>query len=119
MEIQGKAKRLRIYISTTDKAGHELLTEYLVKIAYQQGLAGATVCRGMAGFGASSVIHSYKFWEIADKVPAIVEIIDNEDKIATYYQTVRELLAGMRYGCLVTCEAVDILLYKAGNRKLI
>ncbi len=118
MEIHGKAKRLRIYISTTDKAGHELLSEYLISMAYRQGLAGATVSRGMAGFGASSVLHSYKFWEIADKVPAIVEIIDNEDKINHYYQSVSELLSGMRYGCLVTLEPIDILLYKAGSRKL-
>lgn len=118
MEITGQAKRLRIYISTTDKTGHTLLSEYLVNMAYEQGMAGVTVTKGIIGYGASSVIHSYKFWEISDKLPAIVEVIDNETKISEYYHSVSELFNSMRYGCLVTCEVVDILLYKAGEKKL-
>lgn len=108
---------LRIYISSTDKSENQLLFESLVFKAKAMGLSGATVFKGILGFGASSVIHSYKFWEVSDKVPAVVEIIDEEQKIMMFYNSVKPVLETMRYGCLAIMEKADLLLYKPGATK--
>jgi PII-like signaling protein len=117
MDSNNKVTVLRIYISSTDKFENQLLFESLVFKAKEFGLSGATVFKGILGFGASSVIHSYKFWEVTDKVPTVVEIIDEEQKIMSYYNTVKPVLENMRYGCLAIIEKVDVLLYKSGKTK--
>jgi len=108
---------LRIYISSTDKFDNQLLYEYLVFKAKDMGLSGATVLKGILGFGASSIIHSYKFWEVTDKIPAVVEVIDSEQKIISFYDSVKPTLETLRYGCLAIIEKVDVLLYKSGRTK--
>jgi PII-like signaling protein len=108
---------LKIYTSSTDKLGGGILNEQIVIRAKEQGLAGATVTRGIMGYGASSVIHSYKFWEIADKLPVIVEIIDEEEKVRAFYESIRAELEKMRYGCLVTISPVEVILSKGGRRR--
>ena len=118
MNPNSQAVRLTIQISSTDKLKDEILYDYLVLQAKKQGLAGATVTKGILGYGASSVIHSYKFWEVTEKIPVIIEIIDEEEKIAAYYDSIRGLLEEMRYGCLVTKSKVDVLLNKAGKNRL-
>ncbi len=117
MENTGKAVRLRIYISSTDKLKHSLLFESIVYQAKRYGLAGATVFKGIMGYGASSIIHSYKFWEISEKVPVTVEIVDEEEKILKFYDIIKPYLEEMRYGCLVTAEPVSIWLYKQGKKR--
>lgn len=113
-----QAALLRIFISSTDKLEHSALYEAIVYKAKKFGLAGATVTRGMLGYGASSVIHSAKFWEVTEKIPTVVEIIDDEEKVTAFYESIRSYLEQMRYGCLVTIEKVDVLLYKSGNKRL-
>jgi len=108
---------LRIFISSTDHLKQDLLSESIVLSAKNEGLAGATVLKGMLGYGASSVIHSYKFWEVTDKLPVIIELVDEEEKIRNFYETIRSKLESMRYGCLVTIENVEVLLFKSGKSK--
>jgi len=108
---------LRIFISSTDNLKQELLCNSIVFSAKNEGLAGATVIKGILGYGASSVIHSYKFWEVTDKLPVIIEIVDEEKKIRNFYETIRPKLESMRYGCLVTIENVEVLLFKSGKNK--
>ena len=108
---------LRIYISSTDKLSNIPLSEFIVFRAKKEGIAGATVIKGILGYGASSVIHSYKFWEISDKLPEVVELIDSEDKIKLFYENLLPELENMKYGCLVTFSKTDILLCKPGKKK--
>lgn len=117
MENNSQITVLRIYFSSTDKFENQLLFENLVFKAKAMGLSGATVFKGILGFGASSIIHSYKFWEVSDKVPTVVEIIDEEQKIMLFYDSVKPILETMRYGCLAIIEKVDVLLYKSGKTK--
>jgi len=117
MENFSKAIRLRIYISSTDKLKHSLLFETIVYQAKRYGLAGASVYKGIMGFGASSVIHSYKFWEITDKLPVTVEIVDEEEKIKKFFDTIQPYLNNMRYGCMVTAEPVEVWIYKKGIKR--
>ena len=108
---------LRIFISSTDHLKQGLLYESIVYSAKNEGIAGATVIKGILGYGASSVIHSYKFWEVTDKVPVVIELIDEEDKIRNFYEIIRLQLESMRYGCLVTIENIEVLLFKSGKSK--
>jgi uncharacterized protein len=117
MEESSKALLLRIFIGSTDKLGNSTLYESIVFKAKEAGLAGATVVKGVMGFGASSIIHSYKFWEVTEKLPTIVEIIDEEEKVMAFYDTVKKDLDTMRYGCMVTVEEVTVLLNKAGQKR--
>lgn len=117
MENFSKALRLRIYISSTDKLKHSLLFETIIYQAKRYGLAGASVYKGIMGFGASSVIHSYKFWEVTEKLPVTIEIVDEEPKVRKFYETIKPYLEDMRYGCMVTAEPVEVWLYKGGTKR--
>ena len=108
---------LRIFVSSTDRLKQGLLSESIVFEAKKEGISGATILKGILGYGASSVIHSYKFWEVADKVPVVIEIIDEEVKIRKFYEIIRPQLESMRYGCLVTIEKIEVLLFKSGKSK--
>ena len=108
---------LRIFISSTDHLKQDLLYESIVFAAKKEGIAGATVQKGILGYGASSVIHSYKFWEVTDKLPVVIELIDEAEKIRSFYETVRPQLESMRYGCIVTIENIEVLLFKSGKSK--
>ena len=117
METNSPTALLRIFISSTDPLKQDLLCESIVFSAKTEGLAGATVLKGILGYGASSVIHSYKFWEVTDKLPVIIELIDEEVKVRNFYETIRPQLESMRYGCLVTIENIEVLLFKSGKSK--
>ena len=117
MENNTKALLLRIFISSTDKTDHEVLYESIVFKAKKAGLAGATVLKGMLGYGASSVIHSYKFWEVTEKIPTLIQIVDEGKKIMDFFEIIRPTLESMRFGCLVTVQEVTVLLNKPGDNK--
>lgn len=117
MENGSIASKLRLFISSTDKTGHQILHEWVVFKAKEAGLAGATVIQGTMGFGASSVIHSYKFWEVTGKVPVVVEIVDEQNKVSAFFEDIRPVLESMNYGCMVTMENVNVLMNKAGDTR--
>jgi PII-like signaling protein len=119
MKTSDHVKVLRIYTSSTDKLKHTPVYEMLVYAARRSGIAGATVHKGVMGYGSSSVVHSAKFWETNDKLPVVVEIIDESDKIEAYFEIIKPHLENMRYGCLVTIEDTHVLLSKTGRKNLI
>ncbi|MHC1774949.1 MAG: DUF190 domain-containing protein [Lentimicrobium sp.] len=117
MKNNSEAMRLRIYISNTDKFRHTLLSETLVFAAKRYGLAGATVTRGSMGFGSSSVVHSSKFWEITEKLPVVVEMVDETTKIEQFMNIIRPWFDKIPTGCLITAEKVQVVLFKQGLKK--
>lgn len=117
MEIKGEAKLLRIFISNTDKFKHNLLYEVVVFAAKRYGLKGATVLKGVMGFGSSSVVHSVKFWEFTEKLPVVIEIVDESEKIEKFTEKILPWFEKLRYGCLITVEKTNIVLYKEGSKK--
>jgi len=117
MEIKGDAKLLRILISNTDKLKFSSLSETIVYAARRNGLAGATVLKGIMGYGSSSLIYSNKFWEITEKVPVIIEIIDESEKIDEFIEKILPWFDKLRNGCMITVEKVNIVLYKTGKKK--
>jgi PII-like signaling protein len=108
---------LKVYASSTDRLGSRLLYEELVHRAREAGLSGATVFRGVMGYGLSSHIHSSRFWELTEKLPVVIEIIDTKEKIEAFYSFVSPELEALPKGCLVTVAPVDIRIHKHGLKK--
>lgn len=117
MEIRGEAKLLRIFISNTDKFKHTPLYEMIVIAAKRYGMAGATVIKGTMGYGSSSIVRSVKFWEITEKLPVVVEIIDEADKIEKFTEKILPWFEKLKYGCMITVEKANIILYKQGSKQ--
>lgn len=117
MKSDSKAKLLRIYISNTDKFKHTSLSETIVFAARRYGLAGATVLKGIMGYGSSGIIRSVRFWEITEKIPVVVEIIDEKEKIEEFMQILQPYFDKVNNGCLITSEDIEIKLYKTGKKK--
>ena len=117
MKIGGEVKILRIYISNTDKFRHQPLYEMVVFAARRYGMAGATVFKGMMGFGSSSVIRSVRLWELTEKLPVVVEIVDEEKKIDDFLEKILPWFEKVPYGCLITSEKADVVLHKEGRKK--
>lgn len=106
---------LKIYASTTDRIGSKLLYEYIVHAAKNKGLSGVSVYRGIMGYGLSSKINSSKFWELTDKLPITIEIIDETDKLEAFYKNIENELHSMPKGCLVVIVPAHVKLHKQGN----
>jgi len=107
---------LKIYASTTDKLESKLLYEYIVHSARERGLSGITVYRGIMGYGSSSKqISSSRFWELTDKLPVVIEVVDRTSILEEFYQFLEPELQKMPKGCLVTTEPVRIRLLKPGK----
>jgi len=115
MEKDPNAKLLRIFIGESDKAGHQPLYEAIVYEAKKQGLAGATVLKGVMGFGANSRVHTAKLFDISTDLPVVIEIVDSEEKIRVFTATVEQLFESTRSGGLITLEKAEVIRYKAGR----
>lgn len=116
MDKNDEYKLLRVFMSNTDKFVQQPLYEVIVYEAKKQGLSGATVLKGVMGFGSSSKINSLKFWEISEKLPVVVEIIDKKDKIDKFYETILPYFDKIKKGILVTIDDTNVVLSKTGAK---
>jgi uncharacterized protein len=117
MEPYSKAKRLRIYISSTDKFRHTPLYEMILYAARRHGISGSTVLKGVMGYGSSSEIYSNKLWEISEKLPLIIEIIDESQKIDTFFESIKPYFDKIEKGHLITMDETTIVMHKTGIKK--
>ena len=108
---------LKIYASSTDRLGSRLLYEEVVQRAREEGISGATVYRGVMGYGLSSHIHSSRFWELTEKLPVVIELIDTEEKIEGFYSIIGPELEALPKGCLVTITPAEIRIHKHGIKR--
>lgn len=115
MKTMQEARLLRIFVSSTDKFRHAPLYEVIVFAAKRYGLSGATVLKGFMGFGASSVIHSQKLWEVSEKLPVVIEIVDEESRISGFVDSILPYFDKIPKGVLITLEKVDVVLRKSGG----
>jgi PII-like signaling protein len=111
MHLSENGCLLRIMIGESDKYGRKPLYEWLVLKARELGLAGATVMRGMMGFGANSRIHTSKILRISNDLPVIIEIVDTREKLEAYLASIDDAVKGG----LATMEKADIRFYKSKN----
>jgi hypothetical protein len=114
MDVNSDAKLLRIFISSTDKFKHTPLYEAIIYAAKRYGISGATVLRGIMGYGASSIVHSMKFWELTEKMPLIIELADTSEKIEKFTETILPYFELTKNGGLITIENIQIVIHKKG-----
>ncbi len=104
----GKRKLLKIYIGNEDTFEGRPLWEVLLQRAKESGIAGATVMKAVAGIGAHSQVHAFNVWVLKQKLPLIVEIIETEEKISGFMESVN----GVIEEGLVTLSDVEVISYK-------
>jgi PII-like signaling protein len=109
MTIPEEGYLLRIFIGESDRQGHQPLYESIVLQAREAGLAGATVLRGVMGFGKHSILHTAKILRLSEDMPMIIEIVDSLEKIEKFLPVLDELIKDG----LVTIEKVRVIHYRA------
>lgn len=113
MKLEGEGKLLRIFIGESDRHGTQPLYTAIVEAARSAGLSGATVFKGIEGFGGHSVVHAARVFDLSTDLPVLVEIVDTEEKIRAFVPT----LDGLVKEGLVTLETVQVLRYMSGAPK--
>lgn len=113
MNLPEEGTLLRIYIGETDKYNGKPVYEQIVLKARELNLAGATVLRGVMGYGAHSRMHTAKILELSADLPLVVEIVDTEEKLEKIKPFLDEVV---REG-LVTLEKVRVLKYRSNPRQ--
>lgn len=109
MKLEGEGKLLRIFIGESDSWEGKPLYQQIVLAAREQGLAGATVIRGIEGFGAHSRLHTARILRLSEDLPLIIEIVDTAEKVDTFLDDVDHMVQeGM-----VTVERVEVRRYRA------
>lgn len=111
MVLPKNGKLLRIFIGENDRHEGLALHEWIVRKARENGLAGATVLRGLEGYGAHSRLHTAKVLRLSSDLPIIVEIVDTEEKIESFLP----LIDGAVSEGLATVERVEIRFYRSGH----
>ena len=110
MRLSECGQLLRIFIGESDKHDGQALYEWIVRKAREHGLAGATVLRGLEGYGARSVLHTAKILRLSSDLPVVIEIVDAGDKIEAFLP----IIDGAIRDGLATLERVEVRFYRSG-----
>ncbi len=106
-KMSGEKVLMRIFTGESKKFGHVPLYEALVDLFRREGLSGATVLRGVSGFGAHRVYHTHKLLELSSDLPMVIEVVDSQEKIDAVMPKVDEMIDSG----LITLEKVKVILY--------
>lgn len=107
MRLAGRALRLTVFVDADDTWHHKPLYHEIVHRAHTAGLAGATVLRGIEGFGAGSLIHTTRILSLAEDLPAVILIVDSAERIRDFLPQVEELIdEGM-----IIIDEVEVIRY--------
>ncbi len=111
MTLPKQGKLLRIFIGENDRHEGLPLYEWIVRQARENGLAGATVLRGLEGYGAHSRLHKAKILRLSNDLPLVVEIVDTEEKIQSFLPLIDDAVGEG----LATVERVEVHFYRSGR----
>ncbi len=111
MTLRDTARRMTVYIGESDTWHHKPLYTEIVHRAHAAGLAGASVLRGIEGFGASSKIHTSRLLSLSEDLPVAVIIVDTAEKVEAFLPQVEELVTGG----LVTLDDVEVVLHRSAG----
>ena len=111
MKIEGEARRVRVYIGESDHWHGKPLYTAIVERCRQEGLAGATVLRGIEGYGANSRIHTARILRLSEDLPIVVDIVDRSERIDALLPILDEMVTEG----LITVENVHIVKYVASS----
>jgi hypothetical protein len=107
MRLTGPARRLTIFVGESDQFHHRPLYTEIVHRAHRAGLAGATVIRGIEGFGASSHIHTTRFLSLSQDLPVAIIVVDERERIDAFLTQLDELVTEG----LVIIDDVEVIRY--------
>ena len=111
--LEGEHTRLRVYIGEDDQCGGKPLYRAIVTMLRKEGLAGATVLRGLMGYGANSVLHTANLLRLSQDLPVVIEIVDSRENVDRILPKLDEMISeGM-----VTLERVGVLRYAPRKHK--
>ena len=108
MKLEGEGTLVRVFIGETDTWHGKPLYQAIVERVHEEGLAGATVIRGIEGYGASSRLHTARILRLSEDLPVVVEIVDTQDRI----EKILPILDEMVGDGLVTTEKVHVIAYR-------
>ncbi len=111
MNIPEEGYLLRIFVGESDRCGHRPLYEKIVLQAREAGLAGATVLRGVMGFGRNSILHTAKILRLSEDLPMVIEIVDSLEKVKAFMPQLDKMIKDG----LVTLEEVKVIHYKSSR----
>jgi PII-like signaling protein len=112
MKLEGEGLLVRIFVGESDRWEGVALYEAIVQRARDKGLAGATVLKGIEGFGAHNFIHTARVQQLAEDLPIVIEIVDQREKIEGFLPELDELISEG----LVTLEPVQVILYRVRDQ---
>jgi uncharacterized protein len=112
LKIEGEGRLLRIFIGESDTWHGKPLYQAIVERLRQEGLAGATVVRGIEGFGASSRLHTTRILQLSTDLPVVIEVVDSQERI----DHIVPVLDAMVGDGLVTLEKVHVITYRGSPR---
>ena len=107
MRLEGEARRLSIFIGESDRHDHKSLATEIVHRAQQAGLAGATVLRGVEGFGSSNALHTTRILSLSNDLPLVIVIVDEAERVDAFLPQLDELITEG----LVIVDDVHVLKY--------
>jgi PII-like signaling protein len=111
MKLEGEGKLLRLFIGESDTWHGKPLYQAIVERVRQEGLAGATVLRGIEGFGADSHLHTSRILRLSEDLPVVIEIVDTPEQIDRVVPILDEMVGeGM-----LTLERVQIVSYRSSD----
>lgn len=105
MELNEKAVRLKIYLGESDRYDGKPAYQAAVELLRKRGFWGATVVRGVYGFGKRSLVHSASVLRLSEDLPLIIEVVESEEKVNAIVPELSKMLRGG----LITVEAVTVL----------
>lgn len=111
MRIEGQGLLVRIYIGESDQWHGKPLYQAIVAFLRDRGIAGATVLRGIEGFGAKAHLHTSRILQLSQDLPVLIEVVDQEDRL----RSVLPELDGMVGDGLITLERVEVIAYRPGR----
>ena len=111
--FKGERTLMRILIGESDKYHGKPLYEALLERFRKKGLAGATVLRGVAGFGAGSVVHTEKVLRLSLDLPIVIEVVETEEAIQSILPDLDEMIGGG----LITLERARVIMYRPANAR--
>ena len=111
MRLQGEGKLLRIFIGESDTWHGKPLYQAIVLRLREEGLAGATVIRGIEGFGAKSHLHTSRILRLSEDLPLLIEVVDEAARIDAVLPVLDEMIEDG----LVTLEKVEVVNYRANK----
>ena len=115
MKIASDGKLLRIFVGESDRLHGRTLYDAIVRTAHEIGLAGATVWRGIEGYGAASRIHTASILRLSEDLPVLIEIVDSEERIRAALPRLEALLEEAGCGGLITLEKAEVIRYTPGT----